>query len=358
MFNKNKFNSKQIILFPLIAIFCAIIATLVGLEIMLRFLPVNEGLRFVALNDKQPVMHFEPNRTSTWSRGWNFSLVNKVHSNNYGFLNDRDYDSTGRSSLLAVIGDSFVEAAMVPYPKTLQGRLAKFVNGFGRVYSFGISGAGLSDYLILAEYGNKTFKPGAIVFIIVSNDFKESIQEVKGHYYFFVDPDTKELILKRVDYEIGFFRRIFRNSSLFMYLVTNVIFRHNYDSSIETIKDEKVVSDYKMAVDTFFDKLPKESGLDSSKILFVIDGIREIIYNPEKSSEAQGCLFDIMRKYFINKATMLGYEIIDLQNIFQEHYKVHKQRFEYPTDDHWNEIGHEIVADAIVKSGVFSKLFK
>lgn len=359
---------KQIILFPLISIFCGIIATLAGLEIMLCFLPVNEGLRFAALNDKQPFLHFEPNRTSTWSRGWNFSLVNKVHSNNYGFINDQNYDPKGSGPLLALIGDSIVEAVMVPYPKTSQGKLAKSVNGFGRVYSFGISGAGLSDYLILAEYANKTFKPNGVIFIIISSDFEESIHKEVGHYYFFEEPNNNELVLKKVDYNPGFFRRVLRNSKLLMYLVTNVNvfervnqrFRHrqSYMSNIERTVDEKVISDSKIAVDTFFKELPKRSGLDTSKILFVIDGIREVIYNPEKISEARGCYFDIMRRYFVTKAMLLGYEVIDMQKFFEEHYKIHRQRFEYPNDNHWNEIGHEVLADAVSRSSVFRKLFK
>lgn len=354
--NKNKAALRQVVLFPLAAIFFAIIATLIGLEIILRFLPVNEGLRVAALNDKQPVMHFEPNRTSKWSRGWNFSITNKVHSNNYGFLNDQNYDPAEKKPLLAVIGDSFVEAAMVPYPKTLQGRLATSVNSFGRVYSFGISGAGLSDYLILAEYVNKTFKPDGIIFIIISNDFDESIQKSSGHYYFSVEPNTGELVLKRADYDIGFFRKIFRNSSLFMYLMTDVIFRRGYQTNIKKTKDEKAISDLKMAVNTFFKELPKRSGLDSSRILFAVDGMRELIYNPEKSIEAKGCDFDIMRRYFIDKSTELGYETIDLQNVFEKHHKSHKQRFEYPTDEHWNERGHEVAASAIIKSSFFGKL--
>jgi hypothetical protein len=39
-----------------------------------------------------PYLHFKPNREVVFSMGWNFAVVNKVRINNYGFVNDQDYD--------------------------------------------------------------------------------------------------------------------------------------------------------------------------------------------------------------------------------------------------------------------------
>lgn len=66
-------------------------------EITLRFLPVSTSLFGQPVNETSPVFRFLP---------------------------DRDYESDIRSPLLAVIGDSYVEATMVPYAETLQGQLA------------------------------------------------------------------------------------------------------------------------------------------------------------------------------------------------------------------------------------------
>jgi hypothetical protein len=57
-----------------------------------------------------------------------------------------------------------------------------------------------------------------------------------------------------------------------------------------------------------------------------------------------------MRKAFRSKAESLGYEIIDLDPDFFQHYAAHAQRFEYPRDGHWNEIGHGVAAKAILAS--------
>jgi len=44
--------------------------------------------------------------------------------NNAGFVDDQDYNASYEQPLLAIVGDSYVEAAMVSYVETLHGRLA------------------------------------------------------------------------------------------------------------------------------------------------------------------------------------------------------------------------------------------
>ena len=57
-----------------------------------------------------------------------------------------------------------------------------------------------------------------------------------------------------------------------------------------------------------------------------------------------------MRKYFVAKAYAHSYEVIDMDPIFAEHYRNYGGRFEFPTDSHWNELGHQIAADAVMRT--------
>ena len=50
-----------------------------------------------------------------------------------------------------------------------------------------------------------------------------------------------------------------------------------------------------------------------------------------------------------------GYEVIDMQPIFRDHYKKYGKRFEFPTDGHWNALGHGVVFEAITDSSFFAK---
>src|ERR1051325_8981311 len=148
---------------------------LLAAEIMLRFLPVSTGLRSMRVPAADPVLHFTPNRPFVNSLGW--TMHNVVHGrvNNAGFVNDQDYVRDG-PPLIAVIGDSFIEAQMVTYPESLQGRLAAALKDTFRVYSFAGSGAPLSQYLIWAGYAVKQYGARAVVINVVGNDFDESLR--------------------------------------------------------------------------------------------------------------------------------------------------------------------------------------
>ena len=63
---------------------------------------------------------------------------------------------------------------MVPYAETLYGRLARTLRGRLRVYSFGASGAPLSQYLIWAGHAVREYGARAVVINVVGNDFDES----------------------------------------------------------------------------------------------------------------------------------------------------------------------------------------
>ena len=123
-------------------------------EIVLRFLPVGSGLKPPPVTQDFPLFRETPNRTFTGSRGWNFSISNNVHVNNHGFVNHQDYSENLDKPVVAVIGDSYVEALMTPYAETLHGRAAKDYKD-AYFYSFGASGAQLPQYLAYARYDRK-----------------------------------------------------------------------------------------------------------------------------------------------------------------------------------------------------------
>ena len=330
------------------------------LEGVLRLFPVSAGLHTQPVNNASPIIHFEPNRTSAWSRFADFSMRNTVHSNNFGFINDQDYETSAKLPLVAVIGDSYVEAAMVPYDQTLQGRLAQDLKGSYRVYSFGVSGAPLSQYLAFADYARKTFRPEKMLFVIISNDFDESLLKYKnspGLHYFRQTGDG--LALERVDYAPSLLRLLVRKSRLCMYLINNLQAPHAVRSLFARKHERYVgqtsakinaerVSDSRRGVDAFFRLLPKYTGLPPNDIVFAVDALRPELYSTEKLLAAQGSYADIMRNYFLGKARELGYSAVDMTAPFLKDYADHGERFEFPRDGHWNGRGHDVAAQSVL----------
>jgi hypothetical protein len=363
------------ILFPFISVLFGIFLSVILLEVLFRVLPVRDSLMQLPVNSMNPVIRFEEDRDVIWSRGANFSIVTKKHVNNYGFLNDQNYSTEDKSPLLAIIGDSYVEAAQVENKNSMHGILSQKAVGKGRIYSFGASGSPLSTYLAYANYATKEFNANALVFIIVGNDFDESLTKYKnapGFHYFSGASDRLDLVRK--DYQPTLIKRLSRQSALIRYLVFNIlldwqsienIFDNDTDYAEEKYVgntradfDEERISDSKRVVDRFFEELPLKTVLGNSKILFVIDGMRPHLYNPTTLTMANGSYFDLMRKYFIKVAVNKGYEVIDMQPIFMIKHESEGIRFEIPSDGHWNEAGHILVAEKIKVSAVYSALFK
>jgi hypothetical protein len=363
--------------FIAVSVFLSLAISLLGLEAVLRLMPVSQGLRGVAVNDGNPVYRFSPNQTLRWSKGWNFSLVNEIHINNYGFISDVDYEPSAGSPLLAIIGDSFVEAAMVPYSRTAAGLLQRTLAGKGRVYSFGASGAALSQYLAYAEYVHEQFKPFGMVITIVGNDFDESLLKYRNHpgFHYFVETGEGKLQLQRIDRKVPPWKDVIARSAVGRYIVMNLqagnlaeYVRYYlsslmgedrpFNGNVEANVDMRRMNDSKKAVDAFLDLLPRMSALPPSQIALVVDAPRPDIYFTTNTYDVKPSYFQEMRQYLMRNGSTKGFEIIDLEKEFAVDYQRRGLRFEYPHDYHWNETGHEVVASAIRQSQTFRRAFK
>src|SRR3954471_2768620 len=202
----------------------SIVVCLLVAEIVLRFLPVSTGLRSMPVTAADPVLHFTPNRPFVNSLGW--TMHNVVHGrvNNAGFVNDQDYVRDG-PPLIAVIGDSFIEAQMVAYSQSLQGRLAAALKDKFRIYSFAGSGAPLSQYLIWAGFAVREYGARAVVINVVGNDFDESLAAYRiglGFWQYVPGPGPDgQLELKLTPHQAGTLISLARHSALARYVIIN-----------------------------------------------------------------------------------------------------------------------------------------
>lgn len=358
-------SSLKKCIFFLIGICLSIFFTLLLLEIFFRFLPVNEGLRAQAVNDTNPIFKFKPNRKALFSKNWNFDIINKVSVNNAGFVNNNDYVSELDTKLLSIIGDSYIEALMVPFESNISGILAKKAKD-KRVYSFAASGAGLSQHLVWAKHAREKYDSNFFIFVIISNDFSESLAKYGSspgfHRFKFKQNREWELLLS--EYEPSLLRRVFRNSSLAMYLVTNLKVhsrlniplklgksdkRKKYVSNFDANVSDSFWKDSTMATDIYLNNILKFTESTKDKVLFVIDGIRPELYD-YNSIAAEDSYWFKMRNYFIKEANKKGYEVLDMQEQFINRYKNENKKFEFKTDSHWNDHGHDTVAKSILET--------
>jgi hypothetical protein len=362
--------------FRVVAVASGVVITALALEVVLQLLPVSDAQHRLAVNDADPVLRFEPNRSAMWSRKWNFELANRTRTNNAGFVCDFDYDASADSPLLAIIGDSYVEAVMVPFVETGMARMAEALRGDGaRAYAFGVAGAPLSQYLAYAEHTRDRYRPRALAIVVVGNDFDESLLEYKSTpgYHYFTETSDGKLVLQRVDFEISLVKRLARKSALVRYILIHLelttmprklrgLFSKKdmlttYVGNTFYDADSTRVADSRRVVDAFLDELPARSGLAPSRILLVLDGMRPHLYGEETLKMADGSYVDLMRRYLSGRAVREGYEVIDMQPQFIEHFERFGRRFEsFPVDAHWNSLGHELFFEAMMRSQVVKAL--
>lgn len=330
-------------------------------EIVLRFLPVAEGLVAQPVNAENPVFRFRKNRTVTWSRGVKFELVNRLRVNNAGFVNDQDYRKESPRPLIAVVGDSYVEAAMVPFEETLHGRLARTSDK--RVYSFAASGAPLSQYVVWSKYARESWDAEKLIVVIIGNDFDESLLRYKQGpgFHHYREAQNGELRLHRVDYRPSPVRRILRRSALARYLYLNVQIVPRWQALLAAVSGKALAdtAQYfgntaislepervrlsKKAVDTFLRDLQQTAGWHPGDVLFVVDGFRY----PDRAERGATSFFGVLRSYFMRRAGSVGYAVVDMDMVFFDDFAQNATRFEFPQDGHWNGHAHALAASAV-----------
>ena len=97
-------------------------------------------------------------------------------------------------------------------------------------------------------------------------------------------------------------------------------------------------------------------GLAPQQIAFVVDGIRPYRYTEGWAHRWDGSYHDVIRQYFMDEARVDGYEVIDMQSVFVEDYRAHRQPFNWPRDLHWNALGHGLCAEQVTRSSTLQRL--
>ncbi len=360
-------------LLVLASIGVGILLPLLVAELALRLLPVTRGIQAATVEVGAPIFRFQPNDEFVWSRDWDLIMTNRGRINNAGFVNDQDYDPDAPLPLLAVIGDSYVEAIMVPFAETLHGRLAARIAGRGRVYSFAASGAPLSQYLAWADHARETYRPAGLVMVVVSNDFDESLAKYKTGpgFHLYNQQASGELVLRRTDYRPNPWLRLLLRSALMRYAVYHLKVQYFLPRAFGfaalaagrpatgggSLAGTERIADSRRAVQAFFRDLPVKSGLRPSQILFVVDGLRYPAEDPAARAGQETGYFARMRDYFLCQARGHGYGAIDMDTAFFAHWRQHGERFDWPRDGHWNPLGHRLAAEQVERSGLLRNIF-
>ena len=189
-----------------------------------------------------------------------------------------------------------MEAWQVPNDRTLQSLLAARVAGRGRVYGIGFSGSPLSQYLAYADMARKEFAPDGMAFVIVGNDFDESLLKYKqepGYHYF---AERERRARARTDRSPGQSWRWRSPASRasrctcrytvginLRRVIASFVGRRTARPFVGNVAAEasaERIADSDAGHRRISRELPARSGLLPENILFIVDAIRPQLYTP------------------------------------------------------------------------------
>lgn len=265
---------------------------------------------------------------------------------------------------IAVIGDSFVDAAAVDYNKSLAERLERMLGPeHHEVYRFGMPAAPLSQYLHIFREEVLAYSPDLVVFVLIHNDFDESYNIELGSFatsFLRLDVMNQEVSeIAPEPYKRPWFWWI-RRSATYRYLVekrgvniqgikdlvNRFRFRRVYQANIDISDiDRRSVLDERATAYVF--RRIAELAEARMEVLLVMDGDRGSIYAGRDSAGlyAEGALrLNAMAEQVAAEESI---PFFDLHEVFERDYAQNQRMFNSARDRHWNEYGHEVVAKVI-----------
>lgn len=324
-----------------------IISLMLLLELLFRALPVSTSTE-TGYHTDPLILTYPPNHRWTVATGWDLRNPQRLQANQQGFVADRNFVRNDQA--VALIGDSFIEASMLPAPDRPGSQLERALGG-RPVYAMGNPGTALLDYAERIRYAQENFGVRDFVILMERADVRQSLcgsGNVNGPC---LDANT---LAPRVALlpPPGLVKRIFRHSALAQYLfgqlkfspqklLTQAFPSAQKPTSPETPEAEKVPPFVDAVTTGFFNRIKTQV---AGKLVIVIDSDRRAL--------AQGQIKpDPARARFIELARAAGAIVVDTQPLFQAHFAQSPLHLEVgPYDGHLNALGVRLVTQAAAKA--------
>ncbi|MBT9465177.1 MAG: hypothetical protein IV113_14190 [Hydrogenophaga sp.] len=170
-----------------------VLAVIVAAELVLRVLPVSTATR-TDYHLTPNLLTYPPHHEWTMATGWDLRNVQHMRSNNMGFAAEHDFVSG--SDAVGLIGDSYVEASMLPPADRPAAQLGRALGG-RLVYAMGGPGSSLLDYAERIEWAYQTLGLRTFVVLMEHVDASQALCGSGNVHARCLLPDTLEPALRR-----------------------------------------------------------------------------------------------------------------------------------------------------------------
>lgn len=196
------------------------LAMLVGVELVLRALPVSTAT-YTDYHIHPNILSNPPHHRWTMSTGWDLRDAQHMRANNHGFAAEHDFQSG--SAAIGLVGDSFVEASMLPWPDRPAAQLERALGGARPVYAMGGPGSSLLDYAERIRWAHETLGLRDFVVMMEATDASQALCNSGNVHARCLDPQRLTPIVQHRP-PSGRVKDLLRESALAQYLVSQLKF--------------------------------------------------------------------------------------------------------------------------------------
>jgi lysophospholipase L1-like esterase len=338
-------------------IFTSVLVTLCVIEILFRFTGLATDTPW-AQGDKLLGFSFVPNQTGTTVLGKWAEYKVPFHINSDGWNAIRNYTAKPETGVtrIAVIGDSYVEALNVAPSSAMASVLERNLLQTGRkieVYPFGISSSSASHYLDMMRYVKSRFSPNLYVITVVHNDIQDSLSDNPHRAIYFSirrNGTSFEEVPPKI-YQPSLVRRAIGHLAIARYVYINLNLMWNlradqnarFEANIDVTKMLEPDQTKEIARYVFTKYLEEVDG-NRKKLVLLMDTVRAPIYEGLHPKTAKAFQYNTDLASVCSELTLY---CLDLTDDFWSDFQKHKRRFNSVTDGHWNDYGHQVVANAL-----------
>lgn len=351
----------------LLIVLASVSVTLIMLEIAVRlFAPVTD----YPLQQFYPGVgtRYRPNQIGTRRFGADGKIGGRYYINGQGWNSAHEYETPKADDTLriALIGDSFVDGLQVDFDRRADAVIEEQLKGditcdyFGeiQVYNFGMSGSPLSQYLNVLRYVSTNYPADVYIINVVFNDIDQSWASVGRSDFmtFRVNSQNEFEEVAPKSWVSGWLRPIANQSALFRYFYFNLqaaqALSNRQDPRTDNQDDPADIAEQldqiesqatPDLIETILERMRGVTSRQHAELLLTLDGDRTAIYTGTPQEAYSFKHAPIVRE----KADLLEIPYIDLAEVFAADFQQNHQRFEFPTDYHWNERGHKVMGDAV-----------
>ena len=323
-----------------------------ALELVCRLLPVSTATAPGYYTDPL-ILTYPPYHRWTTSTGWDLRNAQTRSANKQGFVSGQDFEINQLA--VALVGDSFVEASMLPAQERPGEQLRRAL-GSRPVYAMGGQGSALLDYAERIQFAHERFAVRDFVVLMEVGDVKQSVCGSGNIHGPCINART---LAPQVETKAppSLAKAVLRQSALAQYLVSQLKFdfqrlrsqafrKPQHVNPATTLVVPKKVGvpdvpppDQEAVMLAFFKRIQPFAA--AGRLVIVMDSDRRALYAAETIRP------DPARLRFIELARAAGAAVIDTEPLFRNHIAQSPLKLDVgPTDGHLNALGIQIVVQA------------